>query len=349
VKFKTREQPVPGAVHCWWVNHGSEFRQELNTGYLWSPKKNKNSTKNESYDNMTRVLPGDFVYSFADGAILAVGVVLSRAYEASKPAQLSSPRNQSVKAVGWQVAVRFLELDKPLRAKDHATELAPVLPKKHSPIRASGNANQGVYLAAVPEAMATTLRRLLGAQADHAERKIKESAGPEFLDDIEEARLQQRADLDPAEKEVLIRARRGHGRFRQDLERIEIGCRLTGVIDRRHLRASHIKPWRVSNDDEKRDPNNGVLLSPHIDHLFDRGYISFTDAGDMLVSKYLNPVVLSDWGLTGPTKPKPFNAKQCVYVEYHRDHVFEKYGRGKVSGREASEADYPLLREIIPG
>jgi putative restriction endonuclease len=152
------------------------------------------------------------------------------------------------------------------------------------------------------------------------------------------------------EKEALIRARRGHGRYRQDLERIEIGCRLTGVIDRRHLRASHIKPWCVSNDDEKRDPNNGVLLSPHIDHLFDRGYISFTDAGDLLVSKYLNPVVLSDWGLKAPIKPKPFNAKQCVYLACHRNLVFEKYGRGKESDeREASEADYPLLREIIPG
>lgn len=202
--------------------------------------------------------------------------------------------------------------------------------------------------------MAATLRRLLGPQADNAERKIKESVGPEFSDDIEEARLQQRADLGPVEKETLIRARRGHGRYRRDLEKVEIGCRLTGLIDRRHLRASHIKPWCVSDDDEKLDPNNGLLLSPHIDHLFDRGYVSFTDEGELLVSKFLNPVVLSDWGLSGSIKPKPFSAQQCAYLDYHRNHVFEKYGRGKESDeRETSEAEHPgvdiVLREIIPG
>jgi hypothetical protein len=200
--------------------------------------------------------------------------------------------------------------------------------------------------------MAATLHRILGTQADDAERKIKEAIGPDFLDDIEEGRLQQRADLGPLEKDTLVRARRGHGRYRRDLERVETGCRLTGLIDRRHLRASHIKPWCVSNDDEKLDPNNGLLLSPHIHHLFDRGYISFTDEGKLLVSKFLNPVVLSDWGLTASIEPKPFSAKQCVYLDYHRNHVFENHGRGKESEEaEARSAENHsvdiVLREII--
>jgi len=344
----------PSALRYWWVNHGQTFQQELAGGYLWSPKKKKSSAKNESANNMTRLVPGDVVYSFVDAAIRAVGVVLGRAYEAPKPAEIGTVGVQRSKAQGWQVSVRFRELETPLRPKDHAAELAAVLPKKHSPIRGGGDGNQGVYLAEVPQAMAATLRRLLGPQADIAERKIKESVGSEFLDDIEEARIQQRADLGPVEKDMLIRARRGHGPYRQDLERVEIGCRLTGLIDRRHLRATHIKPWRVSNDDEKLDPNNGLLSSPHIDHLFGRGYISFTDEGELLVSKFLNPVVLNDWGLRVSIKQKPFSAKQRVYLDYHRNHVLENHGRRKESeAGQANDAENRsvdiVLRDIIPG
>jgi hypothetical protein len=252
------------------------------------------------------------------------------------------------------VSVRFREFQSPLRPNDHAPELRAVLPKRQSPIRANGSENQGVYLAPVPVAMATALRRLLGQQVELAEGKIRESLGPQFSDDTEEARLQARADLRPAEKEMLIRARRGHGRYRQDLEKIETGCRLTGLIDRRHLRASHFKPWCVSNDDEKLDPDNGLLLSPHVHHLFDRGYISFTDDGELLVSKFLNPVVLSDWGLTASIKPKAFSPKQRVYLDYHRTHVFQKHGRGKEPDeRETNHAAHPsgdiVLREIVRG
>jgi hypothetical protein len=342
-----------GASHYWWVNHHQAFRQEWEGGYLWWPKKKENASHNESHDNLTRVLPGDVVYSFADAAIRAVGVVLGRAHEAPKPAESGVVGDQRTQAMGWRVSVRFSELETPLHPKDHATDLAAVLPKRHSPIHASGDGNQSVYLAAVPEAMATTLRRLLGSQADHAERRIKESFGPDFLDDIEEGRLQQRADLGPVEKETFIRARRGQGRYRQDLERVETGCRLTGLIDRRHVRATHIKPWRVSDDREKLDPNNGLLLSPHIDHLFSRGYLSFTDEGDLLVSKFLNPVVLSTWGLKMAIKRKPFGAEQCVYLSYHRNNVFERHGRSKESDeREASELYQSVdivLRDITPG
>lgn len=342
------------ASHHWWVNHGQSFRQEWDGSYLWSPKKNKNSTNGESYGNMTRVMPGDVVYSYAEAALCAVGVVLARAYEAPEPALCGAIGDGRRAAVGWHVPVRFRQIGTPLRPKDHAAELAAVLPRKHAPIRAGGAVKRGVYLAAIPEPMAATVRRLLGPQADEAERRIRESAGPDFLDDVEEARVQRRADLGPAEKETLIRARLGQGRFRQGLEGTEVACRLTGLIDRRHLRASHIKPWCVCDDAEKLDANNGLLLSPHIGHLFDRGYISFTDQGELTVSKALNPVVLIDWGLPVSMKSKAFNEQQCVYLEYHRKHVFGTHGRSKSPGeREAAQAvqdgDDIVLREIAQG
>ena len=69
--------------------------------------------------------------------------------------------------------------------------------------------------------------------------------------------------------------------YKSRVELLEEGCRVTGVRRPQHLVASHIKPWRDSTDAEKLDGHNGLLLSPHVDHLFDRAYISFSDSGKL--------------------------------------------------------------------
>ncbi|HEY5566297.1 MAG TPA: HNH endonuclease signature motif containing protein [Gammaproteobacteria bacterium] len=86
------------------------------------------------------------------------------------------------------------------------------------------------------------------------------------------------------EKSALILARRGQGLFKQRVRLLERRCRITGVDRIEHLRASHCKPWRSSDDGERLDGENGLLLTPTIDHLFDRGFISFEPDGKLLVS-----------------------------------------------------------------
>jgi putative restriction endonuclease len=61
-------------------------------------------------------------------------------------------------------------------------------------------------------------------------------------------------------------------------------CRITGVTNEEHLRASHCKPWRDATNEERLDGESGLLLTPSIDHLFDRGFIGFDDNGDVIVS-----------------------------------------------------------------
>jgi hypothetical protein len=153
-----------------------------------------------------------------------------------------------------------------------------------------------------------------------------------FADELaEELSILVDAELSSTEKAALIVARRGQGVFRENVLCVEPRCRVTGVTDAAHLRASHIKPWRDCSNGERLSENNGLMLAPHADHLFDRRYISFTDAGELLVSKFLNPLVLRGWGLTGSIDPKPFSPKQCVYFDFHRNQVFERHGRAKES------------------
>lgn len=72
------------------------------------------------------------------------------------------------------------------------------------------------------------------------------------------------------EREALIRARRGQGLFKERVMLVERRCRITGVENPVHLRASHCKPWRDSDNTERLNGENGLLLTPSIDHLFSR-------------------------------------------------------------------------------
>ena len=82
------------APRYWWVNHQHAWRQEIDGEYLWSPKTNQNGTRNETYTSLTRVMPGDVVFSFADAAIRAVGVALGRAREAPQPRECRAAGKQ---------------------------------------------------------------------------------------------------------------------------------------------------------------------------------------------------------------------------------------------------------------
>jgi hypothetical protein len=122
---------------------------------------------------------------------------------------------------------------------------------------------------------------------------------------------------------ALVRARIGQGLFRKRLESIEQSCRVTGIRERELLRASHIKPWAHSSDREKLDGENGLLLTPHIDHLFDKGFITFSDRARIIVSERLPRAVVRDWKLQGTCPGEPFTPKQRKFLRYHRENVFK--------------------------
>lgn len=87
-----------------------------------------------------------------------------------------------------------------------------------------------------------------------------------------------RTTLGATQREALIQARIGQGRFRAEVTQLwgkgEV-CTLTGINLPELLIASHIKPWRESSDSERLDPANGLLLAAHADKLFDRHLLSF--------------------------------------------------------------------------
>src|SRR5690606_24482265 len=133
------------------------------------------------------------------------------------------------------------------------------LPAKYSPLQQNGNGNQGVYLTRVPPLMAEELIRLIGDQAVElvgmfnrisyptSSQQHREDTATGLVEWEEHLinTLKDDADLSETEKEVLVLARRGQGVFKQNVMQIEDHCRITKVDKIEHLRASHIKPWRV--------------------------------------------------------------------------------------------------------
>jgi len=325
----SRVAAVTPLLRHWWANHAASDRAQVDGSYLWLPKKNSNGTRSQSQLNMSRIVPGDIVFSCAAGIIAALGVVLERARSAPLPPISGEPMPGAAADDGWLIPIQFLDLAQPLRLQQHLAELKPVLPARQSPLRASGEANQNVRLAELPGPMAAILRRLLQPQVEDCEALVATETDGKLAQRAIEEQIWQRADLGSRDRRQLISARVGQGVFRERLERAETACRVTGIMDRRYLQATHIKPWKDAEDHEKLDGANGLLLSPHMRLLFERGHISFANDGALLVSRHVNPYVRSAWGLERSMPPRPFSSAQSSYLAYHRQQIFEKIGGGR--------------------
>lgn len=126
------------------------------------------------------------------------------------------------------------------------------------------------------------------------------------------------------EREYLRAARLGQGKFRKDLLRKHFSrCPLTGITNPELLIASHIKPWNVCANFERLDPANGILLSPIIDRLFDRGLITFTNEGTILISPKLSSSDAELCCLHAADRLQ-LSEKNKQYLAYHREMQFKK-------------------------
>jgi hypothetical protein len=317
-------------MRYWWVNQNQTFKAEFSGGYIWSPKRNKNDARNQFYENMRIVSPGDMIFSFRDTMIVAIGRATSFCYDAPKPEEFGTI-GANWELNGWRIDVQYKMIESPIQPKSHIDRIRPLLPEKYSPLRESGDGLQSVYLAELPNAMADMLATILEeagniidtnastpTEAGHRDQVIAKVEA--FL----ESSIESSPLIESTEKEQLIKARRGQGRFRMNVQKYEDACRVSGVVADQFLIASHIKPWRVASNPERLDGQNGLLLSPNIDFLFDRGFISFADDGALLVSSVADSACLRGLGVPvdGHVNVGTFTPKQREYLSYHRHNVF---------------------------
>jgi hypothetical protein len=321
----------------WWVNHKQTFQQEFVGKYIWSPKRKRNDQINPFYENMREVAPGDVIYSFADGAVQGFGMARTPCYTSPRPDEFGHI-GQAWNEVGWRVDIDFLRFTEPILPTQHMHAIEPTLPERYSPIRANGYGNQGVYLAQIPRPMALVIAQLASPEllgiiqgvqfSETAETTLPELRGIVEWEERECEKISTDRELRDTEKQALIKARRGQGLFRQNVAHIEHFCRVTHVDRPEHLIASHIKPWRESDNRERLFEGNGLLLTPTIDHLFDRGFISFENNGELLISPVAHKESMNKMGVITDhvVNVGSFADPQREFLEFHRDNVFLKKG-----------------------
>ena len=320
-------------VRYWWVNQNQTFRQEIDGGYLWSPKRNKNGHRNPFYEFMREVAPGDIVFSFCDTRISAIGIVSGYCRESPKPEEFGTA-GTNWSQIGWRVGVRWQRLANAIRPKDHIAQLRSELATRYAPLTPDGNGLQSVYLTRVGAGLASALFRLIGNEVAtvsdvgyETSRIERDSPAPER--DIEEweRRVEDAIVTDAAiretERHALVQARRGQGIFRDNVRTIERACRITKVERAEHLIASHVQPWRDSSNEQRLDGENGLLLTPTVDHLFDKGFISFEDSGQLIVAPVADPKSLRRMGIDSAdgVNVGAFSEGQRRYLDFHRENV----------------------------
>ncbi|NOI16879.1 HNH endonuclease [Vibrio coralliilyticus] len=159
---------------------------------------------------------------------------------------------------------------------------------------------------------------MYSAALSHYHKFLADLAQIDVNADIRQVMSDQK--LTDTEKSIMVKTRMGQGHFRSQLVQMWGGCAVTGYRNTQLLLASHIKPWRQSNNKERLDKFNGLLLLANLDKAFDLGFISFDNNGKVLISDYLEtPEVIGlreDMSFRIMREHKP-------YLAHHRDTLFK--------------------------
>lgn len=155
-------------------------------------------------------------------------------------------------------------------------------------------------------------------------KKFKMAEGAIALIDYDENKYTLKEFQNETSKSIQTKIRIGQDKFRKNLLKELKFCPITGIDNKQILIASHIKPWIVSNDEERLNTNNGFIFSPTIDKLFDSGLITFNNDKTIKISPLLNQKNANIIGIkNGKTYDELPIINRTNFLNYHRKYIFE--------------------------
>lgn len=223
---------------------------------------------------------------------------------------------------GFMVEAEYINLTAPITYKDYMDTILELQDEKYAPFHKGRRGNTG-YLFRVSKELANYFFEIIEKRNGYTKEQfqVEHTIDNQVIKDVEEG-LDKPVVLDKTEKELIIKARIGQSIFKNALLKKETKCKICGVSDSRFLVASHIKPWSKSTNQERLDVNNGLLLCPNHDSLFDKGYISFEESGKIMISKILDEVTRVFMNIDSSMKIE-LTEKQATYIKWHSQNIFK--------------------------
>lgn len=294
------------------VFQNQSYKEEREGGYLWAPQKNDKGQTFHHWTDMKLIRKNDIIFNSYMGKLVSVIIAKEHCKEHDKPNGLKQFRWEKK---GWLVNGEYIDLAIPIRYKDYLDEILRLQGKKYAPFNKRGG-NTG-YLFRVSKELADFLFNIIELTNGLSRERFKLEEEETFIKNIENG-LDLMNSLDKTEKETVIKSRIGHSSFKKALLAIDKKCKICGMSDERFLIASHIKPWSKSNNKERLDINNGLLLCPNHDTLFDKRFITFDEKGKIMIKDAIDEKT-KDLLNIDDTIQINLNNQQQVYMSWHRE------------------------------
>jgi len=293
----------------WWVFQNQSYERSRDGGYIWAPLVDKAGHKKSHWEVLQQVQVGDLIFSCNKRSIVATSTAKSNAYVSPQPHPDDA---KDWTGDGRRIDVAYVDIPTPLPV-DELVDLFPQLQAEGGPLQVDGRGKMGYLFEVAPQAALEILNRL--------DKTID-------IDSVINAGQASNAGYVSTTVSRSVNARVGQDKFRDDLMTLWGGqCALTGVDRKELLIASHTKPWRLSNDKERTDKNNGFLFESRIDKLFDARLISFDDDGRILISTLLSESNVLALQIKKDQKIRnSLNSSQKDYLKFHREQLFGRLG-----------------------
>jgi len=206
-RLERRSATSNGQRH-WWVSQNRTWKQESSGGYLWAPLIGKGGRVPFHWETMREVRPGDLIFHYVRGQIVAMSQARSVAYHSPRPSEFDKS-SDAWALNGRKVDCSYTHFRKAINVSDHMEEIRPLLPEKYSPLTRSGRGSE-LYLVSIPDFLGRLLLRLSAIPAplepgDTASSEIDSSrlgrGGAGFGGNPEENRQVERAAVSHVTRE----------------------------------------------------------------------------------------------------------------------------------------------------
>jgi hypothetical protein len=248
---------------------------------------------------------GDIVFSYASNHILGMCLVKGNAFYS----EYNNGGESYIREVNWKAFNPSISIhNDPILWKGPFTRRATVVKLKDFEVK--------------------RLLEVLGNNSINLVKMIKSldheklhHQNTDCFDDVDE-HFNEYSELDKTERNAIIKSRIGQGLFRERIITLWDSCSVTGITKIEILKASHIKPWSDSSNNDRLNPYNGLLLIPNLDTLFDQGFITFDDDGNIIISDRLSDEDRKKLNISSNLKLRKVPKKSIKYLKYHRANIF---------------------------